>query len=135
MDVVAAAYILRAFHRPLIQKRFWSRGWVEQLPYSGLIHRKVREMASSGTGYVHINGQILGIGNISLAFMNNVEIDSPVGPGVTVNVPTNTGNALILGDPLEISMWCPWPKAHHSGLTRRNVPPPNRLRRTRRSGR
>ena len=32
--------------------------------------------------------------------MNNVEIDSPVGPGVIVSVPTNTGNALILGDPL-----------------------------------
>jgi hypothetical protein len=33
-----------------------------------------------------------------------------------------------LGDPLGMSMWCPWPKAHHSGLTRRNVPTPHRLR-------
>src|SRR4051794_8764134 len=57
-------------------------------------------MAGSDTGYVHINSQMLGIGTISLSFMDNVEIDSPVGPGVTVSVPTNTGNSLALVDPL-----------------------------------
>jgi hypothetical protein len=57
-------------------------------------------MASSDTGYVLINSQTLGTGTVSLPFMDNVEIDSPVGPGVTVSVPTNTGDALILRDPL-----------------------------------
>src|SRR3954462_6488098 len=33
MDVVATTYILHAFCSPLTQKRFSSRGWVEQLPY------------------------------------------------------------------------------------------------------
>jgi hypothetical protein len=42
-------------------------------------------MAIGDTGFVHINSQMLGIGNISLPFMDDVEIDSPVGPGVTVS--------------------------------------------------
>jgi len=36
-------------------------------------------------GIVHINSQMLGIGTISLPFMDSVEIDSPVGPDVTIS--------------------------------------------------
>jgi hypothetical protein len=47
-----------------------------------------------------INAQSLGTTTINIGFMALVDVNQPVGPGVTISVPSYTGSMLLLQDPL-----------------------------------
>ena len=46
-----------------------------------------------------INAQSLGTAKISIGFMTYENVGGPVGPGVTLSIPSNTGSVLLLQDP------------------------------------
>ena len=47
-----------------------------------------------------ITAQSLGTATIKLGFMTLENVGGPVGPGVTLSIPSNTGSMLLLQDPL-----------------------------------
>jgi hypothetical protein len=47
-----------------------------------------------------INAQSLGTASITIGFMSLESVNQPVGPGVTLSIPSYTGSALLLLDPL-----------------------------------
>lgn len=47
-----------------------------------------------------INAQSLGTGSITIGFMTVESVNQPVGPGVTLSIPSYTGSLLLLDDPL-----------------------------------
>jgi hypothetical protein len=48
----------------------------------------------------NINAQSLGTATINIGFMTLQNVGGPVGPGVTLSIPSNTGSMLLLQDPL-----------------------------------
>lgn len=46
-----------------------------------------------------INAQSLGTATITIGFMTLENVNGPVGPGVTLNIPSNTGSLLLIDDP------------------------------------
>jgi hypothetical protein len=52
------------------------------------------------TELANINAQSLGTATITMGFMTLENVNQPVGPGVTLSIPSNTGSALLLDDPL-----------------------------------
>ena len=48
----------------------------------------------------NINAQSLGTATITIGFMTLESVAGPVGPGVTLSIPSNTGSILLLQDPL-----------------------------------
>lgn len=52
------------------------------------------------TALAQITEQSLGIATIKIGFMTLENVGGPVGPGVTLSLPSNTGSMLLLQDPL-----------------------------------
>ena len=47
-----------------------------------------------------INAQSLGTATVTIGFMTLQSVNQPVGPGVTLSIPSYTGSLLVLDDPL-----------------------------------
>jgi hypothetical protein len=52
------------------------------------------------TELANINTQSLGTATITMGFMTVEDVEQPVGPGVTISIPSYTGSILVLDDPL-----------------------------------
>ena len=52
------------------------------------------------TELANINTQSLGTATITMGFMTVQDVEGPVGPGVTISIPSYTGSILALDDPL-----------------------------------